>query len=327
MVSLGYVQSKIDEVRIGDPVFNEKILADYHDVPPKDPKDTDPPPEDTKASTSQEPPAKRTKRQQAMDKKKKEEEEESQTKPKTRAEIEANLKKSQSRIGKIPPYPKNQDFRPLDLPFGFQSLAQYNRLQSYLAMNGPYLIKTTPADGACLFHSLVDMMAVEQEFTQVHARRQIILYCAEHPEFFYGIVKKCIEAEYGHKRLSPEEVQDLKESGLYEGDIKKNQELPGPFTYVEWMSYMLQGDSWGDSAILHVLPYAFQSPVISIDADTLTSDRYRNKLPLPKQDFVFCYVNGNHYMGASKFLFHLRLYMCGQGFVCAARGLYHAARV
>ena len=172
---------------------------------------------------------KRTKRQKDLDaKKKKKEEEEVQPHYKSRAEREKELQEHGKIVGKLPPPPKHQDFRPIDLPFGFSSLGEYNRLQTYLLWNGPFLVKTTPADGACLFHSLVEMMDCEQEYTQIHARRQIILIVAQHPEFFYELLKEDIEAEYGDPKLSEEEVQDLIQKGEYTSDIKKEARSPRP---------------------------------------------------------------------------------------------------
>ena len=292
---------------LADQKYNQIIKADItkskkepeKSKPSAEPDDVD----DPKPSGSQ---TKRTKRQRDLDaKKKKKQEEEVEPYYKSRAQREKELQEHGKIVGKLPPPPKHQDFRPIDLPFGFSSLGEYNRLQTYLLWNGPFLVKTTPADGACLFHSLVEMMDCEQEYTQIHARRQIILIVAQHPEFFYELLKEDIEAEYGDPKLSEEEVQDLIQKGEYTSDIKRKQDLPGPFTFVGWMRYMLQGDSWGDAAVLRVLPYMFQCPLITINASTLVAERYRNSLPLPQQDLVFIYVNRNHYMGAGEYKSYL----------------------
>ena len=315
MIPVGYLQSKIDEVMVADTKYNEVLVLERQEKTDKDKEkegeeeeeeeeeeekqDPTPTPQ---ASTSTSPKKRRgTKRQRALAAKKKKKEEESHYK--SRSEREKELKKRQNIIGSVPPPPKHQDFQPLDLPFGFQTLGEYNRLQTYLLWNGPYLVKTTPADGACMFHALVDMLDCEQEFTQIHARRMVVLLVAEHPEFFYNLLKKDLQGEYGNIRLTEQEVAEMKEKGEYTGAVKKNQELPGPFSLVGWMRYMLRGDSWGDSAVLKILPYLFQCPLITIDGSTLVSKRFRNELPLKKQDLVFIFVNGNHYMGAGKFNF------------------------
>ena len=65
-------------------------------------------------------------------------------------------------------------------------------------------------DGACLFHSLLQLIESSKEYSQVDLRRDIVLIMAEYPEFFMDQIYDNIAGELCHNYMSEEEYQRSK---------------------------------------------------------------------------------------------------------------------
>ena len=245
------MQAEIDLLKTLDKKYNEKLYLESAEVTPAaDPDQT----QDPQPTTS-------TRKSSRLSRKQK----------------EATQKEGGSLLGWIPPPMKSQDYWAPDLPFGFKTCSQYSRIHSYLAKNANLFLKPVPADGSCMFNSIIQQIDCEQEYTQVHLRRDMVLFIIENLDYFFNLLEIMIKSQYG----------------------EENQEgIPGPFSFVEWLEHMLKSDSYGDEACLHVFSRMFQVPLVVINSDSLCSIRYRNKLELDKQELCLIYVDGNHYMPA-----------------------------
>ena len=197
----------------------------------------------------------------------------------TREEKEEKLIAEGKMVGKIPPYPTGLDYHPPDLLYGFNHQAELTRLKAYLALNGNFVLKSTPCDGACLFNAVLSQLGCEQEYTQIHLRRDLMLLVCDHPEYFYWKLAPLIQSQYG--------------------EFEEDQ--PGPFSFVTWITAMLKGDFWGDASIIQVLQRWFMLPLCVINGNTLVIERYLNTFSLPKQELVLIFVGKDHYMGAVKY--------------------------
>ena len=146
----------------------------------------------------------------------------------TREEKEEKLIAEGKMVGKIPPYPTGLDYHPPDLLYGFNHQAELTRLKAYLALNGNFVLKSTPCDGACLFNAVLSQLGCEQEYTQIHLRRDLMLLVCDNAEYFYWKLAPLIQSQYG--------------------EFEEDQ--PGPFSFVTWITAMLKGDFWGDASII-----------------------------------------------------------------------------
>ena len=155
---------------------------------------------------------------------------------------------SEKRIEGIAP-PQYEDLRgkgqvTADV-FNLSDMRQVMRIQHYLQENGPYELFHTPKNGQCMFASIRRGIQLPEEYRSNHLRFQLVYFITQNAEFCYNILDKVIKFEYGHNRLTNEQYQKGMEDGtLTEGEIVDYQ-VPGPFSFVGYLKYILNDTTWG----------------------------------------------------------------------------------
>ena len=128
-------------------------------------------------------------------------------------------------------------------------------LSDYLAKNGGWELFTTPKNGQYVFASFIRGLDVPEEYRASHLRYQFGYFCVQEHAFCFNRLKLAIQAEYGHPRLSREEYlrrSTSQDDPLTDQQIKDYQK-PGPFTFVQYLKYMMEDSSWGDEGIITLI--------------------------------------------------------------------------
>ena len=186
--------------------------------------------------------------------------------------------------------------------FNLSDMRQLMRLQRYLQDNGSYELFHTPKNGQCMFSSIRRGIQLPEEFRSNHLRFQLIHFIVENHEFCYEILEKVIKYEYGHHRISKEQyLAGMKDGTLTEGEIVDYQ-IPGPFSFVAYLKYIMEDSTWGDFGLLTLLGMMWQLTITVVNAEDLSQIKIRHRRPLEKADLVLVLAQRCHYLGTCKFL-------------------------
>ena len=115
-----------------------------------------------------------------------------------------------------------------------------------------WILKPTLQDSSCLFAAIRKQLDVCYEFTTQHLRRWLVYrMVVHHHQYFYNLFKDAIAKVYGFYRYSPGELAALKKKGkgLSKAALKE-QKMPGPFTFKDWIQYLLDPHGWGDNMVI-----------------------------------------------------------------------------
>ena len=206
--------------------------------------------------------------------------------------------------GRVPPqYPKLRKFgsRGGEVIYGLSNHEDLSRLMEYLYMNGNYELVPVQAKGACMFASVRRGIDTPKEYTNTHTRRQLTMTVTEYMDFFFELLKNSILGQYGHDRMPEEELRQKELAGEVTEEFAREQRLPGPFSFLGFLRYMLKEDSWGDETTLTLLSMMWQVRITVVYAETLIQERIRHDLPLTKADIVVVLCGRRHYCGAGEY--------------------------
>ena len=229
--------------------------------------------------------------------------------------------------GKTPPAFKQAEFlRGPAKEFSLANVQVLAQLTAYLYLNGKYDLVSTPKDGSCLFSSVKWGCDMPTEFVTPLFRRQLVVFLAENAGFFFNELEVHIKGNYGGIRLTREEY--LRKT--HDGTITPAEEYdychPGPFSYAEYLEYLLKDATWGDEVLIVTMSMMWQI-TITVVHDDCRESRVRHDRPLEDVDLVIVYCGSNHYVGAGKdHIYFYCLFVC-MSFcaVCAAPDLGRAA--
>ena len=189
--------------------------------------------------------------------------------------------------------------------FNLSDMRQVMRLQRYLQDNGSYELFHTPKNGQCTFSSIRRGIQLPEEFRSNHLRFQLIHFIVENHEFCYGILEKVIKYEYGHHRISKEQyLAGMKAGTLTEGEIVDYQ-IPGPFSFVAYLKYIMEDSTWGDFGLLTLLGMMWQLTITVVNAEDLSQVKIRHRRPLENADLVLVLAQRCHYLGTCEFMFFI----------------------
>ena len=99
---------------------------------------------------------------------------------------------------------------------------------------------------------------VKKEFTSMHLRRLVVNY-----------LKFSLASVFGQDRPSAEEVDELERTGKIKPQQAHDYRLPGPFSFAEYVEYILTDGTWGDDHVLTLLSCMWQLKITILNADTL----------------------------------------------------------
>ena len=149
------------------------------------------------------------------------------------------------------------------------------------------------------------------EYVNPLMRRDLICFIAEHAAFFYELFELHIKGVYGGLRLSKEEYEQKKKDKTITPSEEYEYHHPGPFSFKEYLEYMLLEGTWGDELMIVAMSLRWQIAITVVHAgvdhedpekkDPLRESRVRHNRPLEEVDLVLVYCGQNHYVGASKY--------------------------
>ena len=139
-----------------------------------------------------------------------------------------------------------------------------------------------------------------REYQYLMLQRQVVLTCTENPEFFNELLADHIKANYGPLRLSPEEYKEKEAANTLTRTQIEDQRLPGPFSFVSYLEYLLKDGTWGDYGALLVMSMMWQQKITVVFADKLHQQRIRHTQTMRNCDILLIYCEGFHYVPASK---------------------------
>ena len=129
--------------------------------------------------------------------------------------------------------------------------------------------------------------------------------CTQHHKFCFDILEKLIRFEYGHPRLTSQQyIKGMEKGTLTEGQISDYQ-MPGPFSFVTYLRYIIEPSSWGDQGLLTILSMMWQLTVTIVNAEDLSQIKIRHRRSLEDTHLVVVLAQRCHYLGTCKFCLFL----------------------
>ena len=121
-------------------------------------------------------------------------------------------------------------------------------------------------------------MDVPMEYTNTHVRRQLVVFMAEHADYFLPAVQTVLRNTYGTGELSH-----------------------GPFSFRTYLLALLSRQFWADEIVINALSVMWQLPVSIIYGKSLAEIKIRHtREDLRKVDIVLIYTGQSHYSPAGK---------------------------
>ena len=123
---------------------------------------------------------------------------------------------------------------------------QLCRLYQFLNNNGQYRLLPTPEDGDCFYGAFRRSTNLPYDVADVHIRRLILKAICNNHEFFFNLYKCSLAQTYGCDRDPEEELARRKADAQY----LREQRMPGPFSFMTYLRYMLKNSSYADIHIM-----------------------------------------------------------------------------
>ena len=287
-----HVVAQLDKLMGGNPEYSEVLLQKNQPGPPRDPS-KDPPAAKPGTSTS-------SAAEEAPPTKKK--------KPLSRFMKGPKQRKPEGEVPKGHPRLRGQG-QPVAKEYCLPDLQKVMELHDYIVANGGYDIFFTPRNGQCMWGAIRRGLEISEEYRNNHLRFQFVLWCVENHGFTFTILKNLLLMEYGHDRISHEEYMERinsEDNPLTDEEIEQYQ-APGPFSFISYLKYMLEGSSWGDQGILSLISMMWQITITIVNGDNLSQIKIRHSRPLEDVDLVLLYCGGSHYLGACKYIYIISL--------------------
>ena len=189
----------------------------------------------------------------------------------------------------------------MSLALGLQDQEAYSRLVRYLQRHDQLDPIPVDAQGNCMFSAIRRAIDVPLEYQNIHLRRQIVMTLANHCNFFFPLLKNSIMATYGHPRMPVDEFIRRREAGELSQQQIDDQDCPGPFSYLGYITALLGDGFWGDEIVLAVVSMMFQCGVTVLNADSFLQTKVRHEKPLKDADIVLVHCQGRHYVPVCKY--------------------------
>ena len=183
--------------------------------------------------------------------------------------------------------------------FNLSDLRQVLRLQD----NASLELFHTQKNGQCLFASIRRGLEVPEEYRSNHLRYQIAFFITQHHKFCFDILEKLVRFEYGHPRLTSQQyIKGMERGTLTEGQISDYQ-MPGPFSFVTYLRYIIEPSSWGDQGLLTILSMMWLVTITIVNAEDLSQIKIRHQRSLDQVNLVVILAQRCHYLGTCKYDF------------------------
>ena len=296
MVSPSYLQAQLDLLRTNDKYTRLLIMEKAKVVPKEDDGEGEPPSKKAKeddpaksSTSSQDPAAKKVDL------------------------VKAVVKSSDVVQGRKPSKRKSvfKGGKHTASIFGLKNMGEVTELQEFLELNGNFNLKHVPKDGSCFWRSVLEQVLYPAEYQYIMLKRQMVLTVTEHPEFFYEALYLHIQSQYGVEKLTEAQYAAKVDDGSITQQELDDQDSPGPFSFVSYLEYLLEPNTWGDHGTILILSLMWQVKITVITAETQKQQRFRHDSILKDADIVLVYCGGNHYVPAGKERRSAKIGPCG----------------
>ena len=181
------------------------------------------------------------------------------------------------------------------------------KLYQFLHNNGGYAMLPTKEDGDCFYGAWGRGTDFKAEVADIHLKRAIIKVMSRHHEFFYKTFHYAVSQQYGLYRYPEEELQAKIADGSLSAQDVKDQRMPGPFSWYEFLAYHLTPSTYADDIIICVVSMLWQMKITVLKAQDLSERRFRHNGRLGKAELllVFC-EETSHFVSAGKCLYLIR---------------------
>ena len=109
------------------------------------------------------------------------------------------------------------------------------------------------------------------------------------------------------EKLSAWMYQQKLDDGTLTQAEADDQDRPGPFSFIEYLGYLLKPFSWGDHACILTVFMMFQVKVSVIRVESLKQQQFHHNSSLKNTDIVLVFCGGNHYILTGESQEQLRL--------------------
>ena len=124
--------------------------------------------------------------------------------------------------------------------YGLRNWMEFTLLQEYLHLNEKYELKYVPKNGTCMWQSVLESTNYPAEYQVQMLQRQVVLHMVENADFMFPILKSHIQGTYGCLRLPAEVYKEKEKEGTLTAEQIEDQQVPGPFSYLSYLEYLLQ---------------------------------------------------------------------------------------
>ena len=192
--------------------------------------------------------------------------------------------------------------------YGLRNWMEFTLLQEYLHMNGKYELKYVPKNGNCMWQSVLESTNYPAEYQVQMLQRQVVLHMVENADFMFPILKSHIQGTYGCLRLPAEVYKEKEKEGTLTAEQIEDQQVPGPFSYLSYLEYLLQKGTWGDYGVALSISFMWQLKLTVVVVDTthpeesqwIRQELIHHDSPLKNADLVMVFCGGNHYVLVGK---------------------------
>ena len=94
----------------------------------------------------------------------------------------------------------------------------------------------------------------------------------------------------------------MEKGTLTEAQIADYQ-VPGPFSFIGYLKYILEGSTWGDQGLLTLISMMWQVTITIVNAEDLSQIKIRHQRPLDQVNLVVILAQRCHYLGTCKYDF------------------------
>ena len=179
--------------------------------------------------------------------------------------------------------------------------AELCKLYEFLSNNGQYKLIPTLADGDCYYGSLRRGTTFPYEVADIHIKRLIIKAICNYHEFFHNLFKQSLANTYGVHRDTEEELQEKIAQNQIDAQDLADQRMPGPFSFVSFLKFMLQPSAYADSHLIMVMSMIWNIRITVVYATNCHELRFRHHKRLAQADLVMVVCNETeHFVSAGK---------------------------
>ena len=164
-------------------------------------------------------------------------------------------------------------------------------------------MQPTKEDGDCFYGAWRRGTDFKAEVADIHLRRAIIKIMARHHKFFYETFHYAVSQQYGLYRYPEEELQEMITAGTISASDLKDQRMPGPFTWHEYLTFHLTPSTYADDIIICIVSMIWLMKITVLKAQDLSERRFRHKGRLSKAELLLIHCEEtDHFISVGKCL-------------------------